>query len=205
MIILYERTDCPFCWKVRLALAALDVPYESVGTELGVKHPQVLKYSPTGTVPVLNDDKVVIWDSGVMLDYLERCYGSGRLVPSDPAEAARSWSLHAYCDKVIGPALKGLVFEKRSRPEPEWDTEMIRESAEKWRDCQAWLEACTGEWASSGSTFNVGECALAARLGVAEVYGAGITSEFPELARWYRNVTGQPFWQAAYPTAFIGK
>lgn len=205
MIVLYERTDCPFCWKVRIALAALGVPYESVGTELGVKHPQVLKYSPTGTVPVMQDGDVAIWESGVMLDYLERCYGPGRLVPSDPAYAARAWSLHAYCDKVIGPALKGLVFEKRSRPEREWDLDLIGESAEKWRDCQVWLEASVGEWALDDNALNVGECALAARLGVAEVYDAGVTSEFPALEAWYCRLTEQPFWKAAYPTSFIGK
>ena len=205
MITLYERTDCPFCWKVRLALAALGVSYESVATKLGVKHPQVTKYSPIGTVPVMKDGDVVIWESGVMLDYLERCYGPGQLVPLDPAEAARAWSLHAYSDKVIGPALRGLVFEKRSRPEAEWDLDVIRESAEKWRHCLVWLEACVGEWASFGTTLSVGECAVAARLGVAEVYDAGVTSTYPALERWYCGLNEQPFWQAAYPASFIGK
>ena len=34
MITLYHRADCPFCWKVRIALHELDVPYKEVEIKL---------------------------------------------------------------------------------------------------------------------------------------------------------------------------
>ena len=131
MITLYQRTDCPFCWKVRLALAELGLSYESVDISLGEKHPDVQALSPTGTVPVLVDDGVAIWESSVILDFLDRRYGERRLVPSEAEEEARVRLLTVYSDKIVGGCLKDVVFEKRSKPEREWNAELLREAAER--------------------------------------------------------------------------
>jgi glutaredoxin len=89
MLTLYQRTDCPFCWKVRIALAELDIEYQSVDTVLGEKHPEVQRLSPTGTVPVLVDGDVVIWESAVIFDYLDSRYAPEKLISRDPAQQAR--------------------------------------------------------------------------------------------------------------------
>jgi len=120
MITLYERSDCPFCWKVRLALAELDLDYESVATRLGEKHPELARLSPTGTVPVLVDGDTVVWESAVILEYLDGRYSPGLLFPGDAVQQARIRLLHAYSDKIVGGCLRELVFEKRSRPESDW-------------------------------------------------------------------------------------
>ena len=84
MITLFERTDCPFCWKVRIALAEMGVEYRIEATRLGEKHPEVARLSPTGTVPVLVDGDTAIWESAVILEYLDSRYGPGRLFPGTP-------------------------------------------------------------------------------------------------------------------------
>ena len=67
MLTLYQRTDCPFCWKVRIALAELDIEYQSVDTVLGEKHPEVQRLSPTGTVPVLVGPVLYVRDAEKIL------------------------------------------------------------------------------------------------------------------------------------------
>ena len=71
MIILYHRTDCPFCWKVRLGLDELGIDYSIVNTRLGEKHPDVVRYNPKGSVPVLIDGEAAIWESNAILEYLD--------------------------------------------------------------------------------------------------------------------------------------
>ncbi len=204
MITLYERTDCPFCWKVRLALAELGVDYKSIASQLGDPHPEVRRLSPVGTVPVLVDGDVVIWESAIILDYLDAAYGQGRLLPAGPLEQTRVRLLHAYSDKCVGPALRDLVFEKRSKAAADWDWELIDASEQRWRDCQQWLEDTTHTVAAdSSATLSAAECALAARAGVAAAYGSPIEREFPALYRWFAGVTKRPSWRAAYPTSFI--
>ncbi len=203
MITLYQRTDCPFCWKTRLGLAELEVAYESVDLVLGEKHPDVSTLSPVGTVPVLVDDGVVAWESSVILDYLDRRYGDGQLVPSEAAEETRARLLQVYSDKVVGGCLRELVFEKRSRPESEWSQELLRAANANWRSCQTHLEDQLGEREYFAGNFSIADCALAARFGVAEAYGAAVTSEFPMLQRWYERVANRRSWRAAYPKSFI--
>jgi len=203
MITLYERTDCPFCWKVRLALTELGLEYEIVATRLGEKHPELIRLSPTGTVPVLVDADTVIWESAVILEYLDGRYSPGALFPGDAAEQARIRLLHAYSDKIVGSCLRELVFEKRSKPESEWDEAIIQASERKWRDCQSRMERDLGENPFFGGHFCAADCALAARFGVAEAYGAGVTAEFPRLQRWYATLIERPSWKSAYPSSFI--
>lgn len=203
MITLYERTDCPFCWKVRLALAELDIEYLIESTRLGEKHPAVAELSPTATVPVLVDGDTVIWESAVILEYLDSCYAPGRLFPGDAASQARVRLLHAYSDKIVGGCLRELVFEKRSKPERDWDRGIIQASEKKWRDCQTRMENDLGENSFFGEGYAAADCALAARFGVAEAYGAAVGEDFPRLQRWYASVVARPSWKLAFPTSFI--
>ena len=205
MITLYERTDCPFCWKVRLALVELGIDYKSVASELGDPHPEVRRLSPVGTVPVLVDDDVVIWESAIMLDYLDAAYGTtAQLLPKEPAAQVRVRLLHAYSDKCVGPALRDLVFEKRSKPAAQWDWKLIESSEQRWRDCQQWLEDRTElKKVDSAAALSAAECALAARAGVAAAYGSPVEREFPAFYSWFARVSKRPSWRAAYPTSFI--
>ena len=203
MITLYERTDCPFCWKVRIALAELGVEHHIEATRLGEKHPEVTRLSPTGTVPVLVDGDTAIWESAVILEYLDSRYGPGQLFPGTPAEQASVRLLHAYSDKIVGGCLRDLVFEKRSKREADWDGDIIAVSLDKWRNCQVSLEEQLDNRPGFGQDYSAADCALAARFGVAEAYGAPVTAEFPALSAWYAKVKGRPSWQQAYPGSFI--
>ena len=203
MIRLYERTDCPFCWKVRIGLEELDIPYETVATRLGEKHPDVVRLSPARTVPVMVDGDSVIWESAVILDYLDSRYAPGQLIPPDPAEGARVRLLHAYSDKQLGACLRTLVFEMRSKPERDWDRGLLEEGRRDWEVCQAWLEGELGGRDFFGGQLGAADCALGARFGVAEAYGVAVNSAHPGLQRWFEAITSRSSWQAAYPTSFI--
>jgi glutathione S-transferase len=203
MITLYQRTDCPFCWKVRLALGELGFDYEVVETGLGEKHPEVLRLSPIGTVPVLVDDGLAIWESGVILEYLDSRYAPGHLLSLDPVAQARIRLLHTYSDKVVGSCLRDVVFEKRSKPEREWNTELIRSGTGNWSACMEYLEEKLASKQHFGEQYSAADCALASRFGVAEAYGVTVEEGFPRLRRWYATVTARPNWQVAYPSSFI--
>jgi glutathione S-transferase len=203
MITLYQRADCPFCWKVRLALAELGLGYTTIELMYGEKHPDVLRLSPTGTVPVLVDGDCTVWESAVALDYLDARYSVGSLLPADSLEQTWVRSLQAYSDKCIGAALRPLVFEKRSKDPSEQDSALIETSALAWRNCQAWLEDTLQRRWMGGCSLSAGECALAARCGVASAYGVPVSPDFPVLFSWFETVQWRPAWDAAYPSDFL--
>ena len=75
--------------KVKLALLEKDVPFEEkqVWTD---RSPALLEKSPLGKVPFFEIDGKVLFESQVMLDYVESAYPQKPLIPADPYEAARN-------------------------------------------------------------------------------------------------------------------
>lgn len=203
MITLYHRGDCPFCWKVRIALCELGIDFQERATVAGESHSAVAHLSPTGTVPVLLDGDLVLWDSSVIIEYLDSRYGNHRLYTTDPITQALIRQLQVYSDKIVGAGLRDLVFEKRSKPASQWDRDVIERSEQAWRDCMGWLEARRTDETWSVHEFSAADCALAARFGVAEAYDAAVTDEFPGLFDWYQAVKARRAWTLAYPALFI--
>ena len=74
---LYSGPLSLFTAKVRIALDEKDVPYEriEVGWSLAKRyephHPDVVALNPKKQVPVLVDGDVVVYDSTLILEYLE--------------------------------------------------------------------------------------------------------------------------------------
>ena len=196
---LYYRADCPFCWKVRIALAELDIQYLSVETQLGEKHPEVVRLNPKGSVPVFFDGETAIWESSVIIEYLLDGPKQSQLLPSTPEARSEARLLQSYSDSVVGPALRGLVFEKRSKSEEEWDLELIEKSCAAWIQCQEQLASWLGDKDYFCSQFSIAECALLARFGIAEFYGAGVTGHLKGLERWYHAGTQRRSFKSTYP------
>ena len=202
MITLYQRSDCPFCWKVRLALSVLNVSYQTVNITLGEANPQIQSLSPKGSVPVLVDDNVVIWESSVILEYLLDGPLSRALLPAHANARSQARLLQNYSDTVVGPAIRGLVFEKRSKPEHEWDNSLINSSESSWRACQAYLDGQLGDQAFFVQEFSVVECALIPRFAIADYYGCPIPAELKRLRDWFSRCQQKDCYRLTYPKVF---
>lgn len=90
MIKLYDYELSANCYKQRLILSLLDVPYESVPVDFfpGLEHKsdEFKKINPLGHIPVIDDDGYVLWDAHAILVYLAAKYDpSGQWYPTgDP-------------------------------------------------------------------------------------------------------------------------
>ena len=88
---LYDLEISGNCYKIRLFLSLLRIPYEkiSVNTRLGEsKRPEFLELNPRGQLPVLEDNGFVVWDSASILVYLARKHGGESWYPSEAREAS---------------------------------------------------------------------------------------------------------------------
>jgi len=93
MLTLYDAARCPYCARVRIALAEKGVEYETVVIDLSNRPAWIYEKNATGRVPVLEEDAFVLPESVVIMEYLEERYPEPALWPSDPAERAlgRLW------------------------------------------------------------------------------------------------------------------
>ncbi len=129
--------------KVLWALTEVDVAFDRVdaGLQFGVvDEPWFAKLNPNRTVPVVEDDGQVIWESNVIVRYLAAKYALGRLIPADNAgrteiEMWMDWQQNVVMPG-LGPAFVGLV----RTPETERDHDAIAAGETVVRDAMQILD-----------------------------------------------------------------
>lgn len=89
---LYDAARCPFCARVRIALAEKGLDHETVEIDLRNRPDWIYELNPTGKVPVV-DDGFVLPESAVIMEYLDDRYPEQPLLPDDPKSraVARKW------------------------------------------------------------------------------------------------------------------
>jgi glutathione S-transferase len=92
MLVLISHHLCPYVQRAAIALAEKNVPFERIDIDLADKPDWFLAISPLGKTPVLKVGDRAIFESAVILEYLEETQPRP-LHPADPLARAehRSW------------------------------------------------------------------------------------------------------------------
>jgi glutathione S-transferase len=98
---LYDAARCPYCARVRIALAEKGLSWETVEIDLADRPEWIYDLNPTGRVPVL-DDGFVLPESAVIMEYLEERYPEPPLLPADATARARARLLVFRFDDNLG-------------------------------------------------------------------------------------------------------
>ena len=89
MITLYDAPRCPYCARVRLVLAEKRVAFDLVTVDLDNRPDWIRELNPpSGRVPVLDEDGLVLPESVVICEFLEERYPEPALLPADPGARA---------------------------------------------------------------------------------------------------------------------
>lgn len=96
--------------KVKLALLEKEVPFQEKLMWVD-RSPALLEKSPLGKVPYFEIGDKVLFESQVMLDYVEAAYPQKPLLPADPFEAARIRQLIQYMELHLELVARELYSE----------------------------------------------------------------------------------------------
>jgi glutathione S-transferase len=130
MFTIVSSVTSPYGRKVRIVTDILGLNDRMKLQHANTVDPNdpLLGINPLGKIPALiTEDGQVIYDSRVIIDYLETTYGEGRIIPRDPAARFRQLTLAALAEG-INDALLLIAYEKRFR-EPE-------QASQVWLDRQ---------------------------------------------------------------------
>jgi glutathione S-transferase len=184
MMILRSSPPSPFGRKIKLALGILalenEVTIEKADpTDAG---DSLRKQNPLGKIPALViEDGTVIYDSPVILEYLDQRAGGGKIIPKDPKARIAALTLQALCDGILDAGIL-LVYEGRWRP-PEM-------AVQKWIDHQRGkVERALAVLETSlpplDAIPNVGAITLACVLGYGDLRFEGKwRANHPKLVKW---------------------
>ena len=178
---------CPYVQRAVIALTEKGVPFERIDIDLANKPEWFLKLSPLGKTPVLLVGEVAIFESAVILEYLEETQPK-QLHPADPLMRAehRAWiefgsavisdiaGFYAAPDEATFKAKTAQLEQRFSRLE-------ARIAAEPWFD---------------GAEFSLVDAVFGPVFRyfdlLDEIADFGILADKPKIARWRRNLTARP-------------
>ena len=128
-MLLYSAPLSLFSRKVEIALVEKGVSFDRVLVPFtqtkgyAPKHPAVIAANPKRQVPVLVDDDLTLYDSTVIIEYLDDKYPNPPLLPREPKARARCRLLELEADEILLLPVRDLMF--RSEP-PGPDTARAR-------------------------------------------------------------------------------
>ena len=195
---LYSGPLSLFSSKVRIALDEKRLPYERIDVafsrEKGYepKLPEVLALNPKAQVPILIDGALAIYDSTIILEYLEDRYPEPRLYPKDPAERARCRQAEAASDEILFPHVWALIQEIFYKPEAERDAEKIRAARASIAVIQRELDGKLAEREYLCGDFTVADIAYFVTNLIGTSLGAAPDPALVNLAAWLARVGARP-------------
>jgi glutathione S-transferase len=188
MLVLYEHPLSPYAQKVKIALREKGLEFEVRMPEgIGAGHTkgEFADANPRREVPALIDDEVAIFDSTVILEYIDDKWPEPSLMPNAPEDRARMRQIEDVMDthfEAITWGLGELHFFKRGN-------DALRKTIEAHAGRQiagfmAWLETELGthDW-FSGHDFGRGDLSVIPYLNAADGFGYKPAAGSP-LAAW---------------------
>jgi glutathione S-transferase len=161
---LYATLTSPYGRKARVMLAEKRIDYELVATDVNDPNTELLKYNPLGKVPCLVlDDGTAIFDSPVIMDYLDSVTPVGHLIPESARPRMQTKRWEALADGILDAAV-AIVLEKRRPPETQSTEWIAKQSGKIERALKTMsLELGDSAWCT-GNAFSLGDvvtgCAL---------------------------------------------
>ena len=203
MVLVYEHPLSPYAQKVKIALAEKGVAFECRMPDfVGGSDPDFAAANPRLEVPALLDGETRVFDSTIILEYVEDRWPTPALLPRTPAERARVRMVEEICDTYYEPitwaAMEVRVFQRATGALAD---RLLARGSEQVAGANRWLERQLGErpW-FTGDTFGWGDVVV-----VPFVHGGAMTGSPPaagsRLAGWYERARTRPSVAAAFDAA----
>jgi glutathione S-transferase len=197
---LYSGPLSLFTAKVRIALAEKGLEYERI--EVGWSrqdrylphHPDVVALNPKAQVPVLVDGRTTVYDSTVILEYLEDAHPEPALYPAEASARARCRQLEAAADEILFPHVWDLI-EAVFYPAPagsDADERATRARAGVEGFCAAREKDLSVGPFLCGDLFSVADVGIFVFLNAAATLGAPLPEACTALRAWAERTGARP-------------
>jgi len=194
MVVLFEHPLSPYVQKVKIALGEKGVAFEArLPDFMSGQDAAFAEASPRLEVPALVDGETTIFDSTVILEYIEDRWPTPALLPATPAARARVRMLEELCDTYY-EAINWAGFEVRvfQRATGDLASRLMACAGEQIAGMNGYLERQLGNAPYfNGSAFGWGDLCV-----VPAVHAAALSDNPPvagsALARWLDRVRARP-------------
>ncbi len=187
MLTLISFDLCPYVQRAAIALAEKGVPFERRDVDLVNKPDWFEAISPLGKVPLLQVDDEVLFESAVIVEYLEETQAP-RLHPAEPLARAR----HRAWMEVGSSILADIWTLETTSDRAAFDTRVTSLRAKFQR-----LESELGDGPYfGGERFSLVDAVFAPAFRYFDVFDRfvdlGVFSDLPKVQAWRRALAARP-------------
>jgi glutathione S-transferase len=165
----------PYVRKVRVVMAEKKLDYELVLENVWAPETTIQSSNPLGKVPCLiMEDGGAMFDSRVIVEYLDTLTPVGKLIPANGRERAEVKCWEALADGVLDAAVL-VRLERTQRPQEQQSLEWIKRQLEKVDAGLTAMSAGLKDTAfCSGNHYTLADVSVGCALG-------WLTFRFPEI------------------------
>jgi glutathione S-transferase/RNA polymerase-associated protein len=193
LVTLFDIPLSPYAQKVKMALLEKGVAFEVKIPDLVGPDPEFITLSPRLEVPVLVDGDVKLFQSSVIVEYIEERWRDAPLLPETPAERARVRLIAEMCDtaydavnwgvtevtvfnRATGDAAERLLARARAQ------VQGLNERLERQLSARPWL---------NGDAFGFGDVVAYPYVNAAAALG-NKPAPGSRLEGWLKTMRGRP-------------
>ena len=194
MKLLYSLTS-PYARKVRIVAAEKRIAIDLEQVVLADPDCPVFKHNPLGKIPVLiMDDGESLYDSSVIVDYLDQRTPVSHLVPQDTKSKFQVKRWESLADGVCDAGVAVMVEQRRSEnlQDPSWINK-------QWSKVERGLQVLNDELGQNrfcvADAFSLADIALVCVLGYLNLrFGnkLDLDKNYPNLARLNQALASRP-------------
>jgi len=199
MVKIWGRTNSGNVQKVMWAVGELGIGHQRIdagGTFGGLDTDRYGALNPNRRVPTLEDGRVVLWESNVIVRYLAARYGAGGLWPTDPCVRGGADQWMDWQQTTLGPEMRIVFWGLVRTPAERRDRRAIDAALAQLRELWARLDAHLASRAFvAGDALTIGDIPIGVMCH--RYYALDIERpRLDHLAAWYARLTARPAFRA---------
>ena len=196
---LYLVQGCPFAHRATIALQEKGIAFEPHFFKPGARPEELEAVGAYAKSPTLFDDGAIVWDSSIVVEYIEERYPERALMPRDAAERAEVRMLAARVGSEL-MAKEGAIVSEWIKPEP--DRAKIAAAAQAFLDAlPPWDARLAGRDWLVGNRFGIADIFLYTPfLAVQHMTGIEVPPERTNLRTWLERMQARPSTKLLSPT-----
>jgi len=112
MLELHQFKHSPYCLKVRMALAAKKLEYQTLEITPAIGQIDIFQKTGQRKLPVLFDNEKTIYNSSSIIRHLEKIQLEPKLIPNDLKQSTQAQIIENWADTTLAKSIKIVFLEE---------------------------------------------------------------------------------------------
>ncbi len=190
---LFATQTSPYARKVRMVLIEKGIACDVEWVDLRASDHPALAHNPLGKIPVLlRDDGEPIYDSTVIVQFLEQLRPDPALIPHDSEGRLRALRSEALAGGIMDATVAWVLEQRRSKDCQDQDLLLRLHSKVVAGLTTLQQESAAWNHGSDLPALPLDQIAAIAATGYVDLRAPDFLIQFPNLVAWLHSVHGRP-------------